>query len=333
MALQQLAEALARHRHQIHRYRHSPHRLSHYQRIGTELGLVEILLHLARDAHLGARHDGAVGLGAVDEEAVGGGRIPVPLRVLDEEALVETVHHLSDDATGGMGLLGFKLAGRYQRAAAAGALNGRHRHKSVYRTDEGGRLGTITGGIVAAAETAGVILGGGHVFQCRIERAGRISPARADGGLAAQGHVQGRDAARHPGSARIHPDLADTVHYLAAAIEHQGVVTVEHQVAAGLGRLGQDLAAGGGVGQHQAGTGGERALQCQAVGGGIGERLAVGIERQTVLREIDGSRAQIAQLHRLVVAGSFQVFADQQLCLCLSRERQPDGQRYQRVSS
>ncbi|MNV22601.1 hypothetical protein D3C71_1135800 [compost metagenome] len=119
VTLQQLAEALARHRHQIHRYRHSPHRLGHYQRIGTELGLVEILLHLARDAYLGARHDGAVGLGAVDEEAVGGGRIPVPLRVLDEEALVETVHHLSDDATGGIGLLGFKLAGRYQGAAAA----------------------------------------------------------------------------------------------------------------------------------------------------------------------------------------------------------------------
>ncbi|MND93048.1 hypothetical protein D3C80_852240 [compost metagenome] len=119
VALQQLAEALARHRHQIHRRRHSPHRLGHYQRIGTELGLVEILLHLARDAYLGARHQGAVGLGAVDEEAVGGGRIPVPLRVLDEEALVETVHHLSDDATGGIGLLGFKLAGRYQGAAAA----------------------------------------------------------------------------------------------------------------------------------------------------------------------------------------------------------------------
>ncbi|MNO69532.1 hypothetical protein D3C76_603880 [compost metagenome] len=333
VALQQLAEALARHRHQIHRYRHSPHRLGHYQRIGTELGLVEILLHLARDAYLGARHQGAVGLGAVDEEAVGGGRIPVPLRVLNEEALVEAAHHLGHHAAGGIGLLGLELAGRHQGAAAAGALDGGHRHKSVYRADEGRRLAAITGGIAAAAETAGVILGSGQVFQRRIEGAGRISAARADGGLAAQGHVQGRDVARDPGHARIHTHLADAVHYLAAAIEHQGVVAVEHQVAAGLIGLGQDLGVGGGIGQHQTGTGGQGALQRQAVGGGIGEGFAVGIERQPVLGEIDGVAAEIAQLHRLVVASAFQVFGDKQLRLCLSRQRQPDGQRYQRVSS
>ncbi|MNH07683.1 hypothetical protein D3C79_670800 [compost metagenome] len=208
VALQQLAEALARHRHQIHRYRHSPHRLGHYQRIGTELGLVEILLHLARDAYLGARHQGAVGLGAVDEEAVGGGRIPVPLRVLNEEALVEAAHHLGDDATGGIGLLRFELAGRHQRAAAARALDGGHGYQLIDRADEDGRLGAIAGSIAAAAEAAGVILGGGYILLRRIEGAGRISAARADGGLAAQGHVQGRDAAGHPGRAGIHPHLA-----------------------------------------------------------------------------------------------------------------------------
>ncbi|MNS93160.1 hypothetical protein D3C72_1273160 [compost metagenome] len=59
-------------------------------------------------------------------------------------------------------------------------------------------------------------------------------------------------------------------------------------------------------------------MQRQAVGGGIGEGFAVGIERQPVLGEIDGIRAEVAQLHRLVVARAFQVFADQQLRLCLS---------------
>ncbi|MNE07558.1 hypothetical protein D3C80_1001830 [compost metagenome] len=208
VALQQLAQALASHRHQIHRRQQGPHRLGHHQLIGTELGLVEILFDLARDAHLGPRHQGAVGLGAVDEEAVGGGRIPVPLRVLNEEALVEAAHHLGHHAAGGIGLLGFKLAGRHQGAAAARALNGGHGHQLIDRADESGWLGAVAGSIPAAAETAGIILGGRHILQRRIEGAGRISAARGDGGLAAQCHVQGRDATRDPGRAGIHPHLA-----------------------------------------------------------------------------------------------------------------------------
>ncbi|MNR08352.1 hypothetical protein D3C85_1245020 [compost metagenome] len=208
MALQQLAQALASHRHQIHRRQQGPHRLGHHQLIGTELGLVEILFDLARDAHLGSRHQGAVGLGAVDEEAVRSGRIPVPLRVLNEEALVEAAHHLGHHAAGGIGLLGFKLAGRHQGAAAAGTLNGGHGYQLINRADEGGRLGAIAGSIAAAAEAAGVILGGGYILLRRIEGAGRISAARGDGGLAAQCHVQGRDATRDPGRTGIHPHLA-----------------------------------------------------------------------------------------------------------------------------
>ncbi|MNJ82592.1 hypothetical protein D3C77_821020 [compost metagenome] len=49
--------------------------------------------------------------------------------------------------------------------------------------------------------------------------------------------------------------------------------------------------------------------------------------------EIDGVAAEIAQLQSLVVASAFQIFGDKQLRLCLSSQRQPDGQRYQRVSS
>ncbi len=254
VALQQLVQGLARHRHQVHRREQGYHGLGHHQFIGIYLGLVEVLLHLARDAHLGPRHYGAVGLGAVDEETVRAGRIPVSLRILNEEALVETVYHLSDDATGGMGLLGFKLAGRHQRAAAAGALNGGHGYQLIDRADECRGQSAIAGTIATAAQAAGVILRGGHVFKRRIEGARRISPARGDSGLAAQGHVQGRDAAGHPGRARIHPHLPEAVHYLAAAIEHQSIVTVEHQVAAGLGRLGQDLGVGGRICQHQAGA-------------------------------------------------------------------------------
>ena len=333
MTFQQLTQALPCHRHQIHRSRHGPSGPGHHQLVCVKLGLVEILFHLARDAHLGPRHDGSIGLGAVDKEAVGGGRIAVPLLILNEEALVEAAHHLGHHAAGGIGLLRFKLAGRHQRAAGAWALNGGHRHQAVHRADEGGRLGAIAGAIAAATQATGVIFRGGHIFLRRIEGGGGISPACGDGGLAAQGHVQGRDVARHPGRTRIHPHLAEAVDYLAAAIEHQGIVTVEHQVAAGAVGLGQDLAAGGGVGQHQARARGQCALQRQAVGGGFAERFAVGVERQPVLGEIDGVAAEVAQLHRLVVARAFQVFADEQLCLYLSRQRQPDGQRYQRVSS
>ncbi|MOA48688.1 hypothetical protein D3C78_1714650 [compost metagenome] len=74
-------------------------------------------------------------------------------------------------------------------------------------------------------------------------------------------------------------------------------------------------------------------MQRQAVGGGFADGFAVGVEGQPVLGEIDGVAAEVAQLHRLVVAGPFQVFGDKQLRLCLSSERQPDGQRHQRVSS
>lgn len=206
------------------------------------------------------------------------------MRVLDEEALVEAAYYLSDHTTGGMGLLGFKLAGWHQRAAAAGALNGGHGYQLINRADEDRGQSAIAGAIATATQAAGIILGGSHVLQRRIEGARRISPARGDGGLAAQCHVQGRDAAGHPGRARIPPHLAEAVHYLAAAIEHQSIVTVEHQVATGLVRLGQDLGVGGRIGQHQASARGQGALQRQAVGGGIGKRFAVGIERQPVLR-------------------------------------------------
>jgi hypothetical protein len=42
VTLQQLAQALARHRQQIHRSRDGPLRLGHHQLVGVELGLVEI---------------------------------------------------------------------------------------------------------------------------------------------------------------------------------------------------------------------------------------------------------------------------------------------------
>ncbi len=163
-----------------------------------------------------------------------------------------------------MGLLGFKLASQYQRAAAAGALNGRHGHKCLpgrrrwaagYRHRRHRRCSPVPLASSLAAATSSMP-----------DRKGRSRRVRPVLTVALRRRVMSRvetlpDAQAVPG---YHPDLADTVHYLAAAIEHQGVAPVEHQVAARLGRLGQDLAAGGGVGQRQAGPGGRA---CLAVSG------------------------------------------------------------------
>ncbi|MNZ54516.1 hypothetical protein D3C78_724180 [compost metagenome] len=332
VALQQGGQALARRRYQIHRRHQAHHGLGHRQGVGAELGLVVILLHLAGDTHLGPGHQPA-GLAALHEQAVGAGGIAVPLRVLDEESFIEAAHDLGYHPAGGIGGLGFELAGRHQRAAITAALNGRYGDQLVHRTGEDRRLCAIAALLAAATQAAHLIPGEALVFRRRVE--GGLGPGapQVDAGLAPQRHIQGRDGAGHPGGARIHPDLAQAVDYLVPPIEHQPIVAVEHQVAAELVGLGQGGGQRRGVGQHQAGAGGQGPLQGQAVGRSRRQGAAVGVEGQPVLTEIDRAGAEIAQLQRLVVAGSFQIFGDEQLCLHLSRQCQPDRERQQRVSS
>ena len=286
-----------------------------------DLGQAVVFAHIAGDA------DNIAGLQitselihVVDEDAVGGGVVVVSF-ILEvkalETALLEVAHDgalhshhvavhgslvplaLHGTDLGGIGSTEIRWVRLWFRVGIRIGLRVRRSRRAVH----GVRTKTVEG-------VLGLLLPFHRYIECIVG----VRVSGGDVGLSDEGDV---DAPLVRAS-----DLADGVDDRIALLQHEDVVAVE--VSDGTLRLALALQLGHGLGidNDVGGTGCKLPLQLHGV---VRRGLAVGVQLDAVLAEVDGRLGAVVDLDRLVTARSLDVFTDDEVGCCgiRARRKQP----------